>query len=617
MTSVAGPSSLDAAPSYAGAWSTLKPRLHPSLEEHVTSTLGFPQMTPVQASVIPLFLSYKDVIVEAVTGSGKTMAYVLPVLEMLHRRNRDPDARLKPNQVGALVICPTRELAIQVHTVIHDVLTAIHQGSEESQADKIAVSGALAAVGGSTSSPANDYQMFRNQSSDIIVGTPGRVEELLKRPGMDLKELEVLILDEADRLLDMGFQHSLTTVLNMLPKQRRTGLFSATMTDALGELVRVGLRNPVRVVVKVETKTTKANGTGSTAADKRMPATLENLYTVCRPEHKVTQLLRLLQYEVRRKTDDQPTRKAIVYFATCAQVNYFFKVLTCLRQATGLQLYSLHGKQTPARRRATYDAFVSSVPLGHSSKTEMASILLCTDVAARGLDLPSVDLVVQFDPPTDPKVFSHRCGRTARAGRRGRAVVMLQEGREEDYVDFLRVRKNPVKQYPYLVEDEKGEPYPGSEEANVDSGSAQLYQDIKEQIRKDRALHELSLQAFVSFVQGYRKHEVSFVFRERELNLDALAYTFGLLRLPSMPEVKHWRKAKESSNVARELFVEEPVDVSVAVRHSSPLTFHADEDVCIRRQAPRKTATGRFCTPSKEHRRRAQEIQAKAARGVE
>lgn len=601
MTSDPGPSSLAAAPSYAGSWTRLQPRLHPALETHVSSTLGFAQMTPVQSSVIPLFLSHKDVIVEAVTGSGKTLAYVLPVLQMISRRNAARSTALKRNQVGALIVCPTRELAIQVHGVVADVLGRQSRGEDDAQDGKddgvtagdeassaarpapsdehVSVSGALLAVGGSTSSPADDYRHFKAMGADIVVGTPGRAEELMKRTGVDLKELEVLILDEADRLLDMGFQQSITAIIHMLPKQRRTGLFSATMTDALGELVRVGLRNPVRVVVKVESKRagTSASRSNATANDKRMPATLESYVLVSRPEHKVLQLLRLLWREVQRPVDELPTRKAIVYFATCAQVNYFYKVLSPLEQAAGLKMYSLHGKQTPVRRRATYDAFVSATPMGSASTTssEMASILLCTDVAARGLDLSSVDLVVQFDPPTDPKVFSHRCGRTARAGRRGRAVVMLQSGREEDYVDFLRVRKIPVRPYTYLA-DAGGagsaarvaagdEPTPcDAGDANIDSGALGIHQGMRDIVRADRALHELGMQAFVSFVQGYRKHEVSFVFRERDLDLGALAFCFGLLRLPRMPEVTRWRKAIEADQRQRSsasVFQEEDVDL--------------------------------------------------------
>lgn len=232
-----GPS-LSAAPSYAGAWTKLVGKgrqggrlLEPWLETHIVSTLGFAQMTPVQASTIPQFLSHRDVIVEAVTGSGKTLAYVVPILQMLIRRCESRSAvdeeiegdndgefvrRRKRSytkgQVGALVICPTRELAQQVHGVVNDFLALQPgampvgegeegEGQEESREaeEEPMISGALLAIGGTKSSPAHDYKRFRDEGADIIIGTPGRVQELLERPGVDVKELEVLVLDEADR----------------------------------------------------------------------------------------------------------------------------------------------------------------------------------------------------------------------------------------------------------------------------------------------------------------------------------------------------------------------------------------------------------------------------------
>lgn len=380
-------------------------------------------MTPVQASAIPLFLSHKDVVAEAVTGSGKTLAFVIPILEMLRRR----EAPLKKHELGAVVVCPTRELAQQTVSVLQQFL------ERQPEDDGLYVGGVQLCVGGTNMSPAEDLRAFRDDGPDILVGTPGRMDELLSKPGVRTSELEVLVMDEADRLLDLGFSAAIRSLIGFLPKQRRTGLFSATMTEALSELVRVGLRNPVRVVVKVEYKQRGA----ARATDIRMPATLEQFYHVSRPEHKFAQLLRLLQHEA-----EGGVRKAIVYFATCAQVNYIFSLLAhrARKQDKHLRFFSLHGKQTPKRRTATFAGFTHA----QSDEGDTAgcadastSVLLCTDVAARGLDLPDVDVVVQYDPPSDPKVFSHRSGRTARAGRSGRAVVMLHAGREEGYVGAL------------------------------------------------------------------------------------------------------------------------------------------------------------------------------------
>ena len=417
----------------AGAWSTVRPPLSEwmyvrnSHRLDVVASMEYTQMTPVQAASIPLFLSHKDVVAEAVTGSGKTLAFVIPILEILRRR----EVALKRHDLGAVIVCPTRELAEQTCGVLQHFLDA--------QPDETAPHGRVGpvqlVVGGLKVSPAEDYRLFRENGPDILVGTPGRMEELLKKPGVRTSELDVLVMDEADRLLDLGFVEPIRALLAYLPKQRRTGLFSATMTEALTELVRVGLRNPVRVVVKVETK---AKGS-ATRKDIRMPATLHNFYHVSRPENKLAQLLRLL----RREAQDG-AHKAIVYFATCAQVNYVFSLLSQHTKmhphdTKGLQFFSLHGKQTTKRRHATFQAFAHAHTDARDTDRTGASdaqctVLLCTDVAARGLDLPDVDVVIQYDPPNDPKVFSHRCGRTARAGRTGRAIVLLHEGREEGYV---------------------------------------------------------------------------------------------------------------------------------------------------------------------------------------
>ena len=507
----------------------------------VIASLGFEQMTPVQSSAIPLFLSHKDVVAEAVTGSGKTLAFVLPILEILQRREEP----LKKHELGAVVVCPTRELAQQTAGVVQRFLDARPATSK--------LHGMQLCVGGTGVSPADDLQYFREYGPDILIGTPGRMEELLKRPGVKTSELDVLVMDEADRLLDLGFTNVIRSLISYLPKQRRTGLFSATMTEALSELVRVGLRNPVRVVVKVEYKQC---GHGPTQ-DLRMPATLENLYHVSRPEHKFAQLLRILQHEARGAYH---ARKAIVYFATCAQVNYLFSLLARYAKShpaalEGLRFFSLHGKQTPKRRTATFSAF-SHAQTDHEKpqKTQhqdtddagatnaSISVLLCTDVAARGLDLPDVDVVVQYDPPSDPKVFHHRSGRTARAGRHGRAIVMLHAGREEGYVEFLQIKQVLLQPYPYLVvDDTKGTLLDGQEpEGQRDGHAHALEKELRATVHQDRALYELGLRAFVSWAKAYLKHEVAYIFRLTDLPLDGMACEFALLHLPRMPELRSW-----------------------------------------------------------------------------
>ncbi|KDN40792.1 DEAD-domain-containing protein, partial [Tilletiaria anomala UBC 951] len=554
------------APAYAGTWSRLKlsQPLCPWLQEYIQEDLGFRQMTPVQASTIPLFLSHKDVIVEAITGSGKTLAYLVPIVELLTRKwetdwrgkhsdneaqgssdhgaiFQTPRDRRRDRHVGALIVAPTHELAAQ----IHQVLEKDAQAAESGELDHSSIfSGpaplrAQLVVGGSSIKPQRDYQRFKDNIPDVLVGTPGRLEELLKQPGVNTKGFEMLIMDEADRLLDLGFMPTLTSILDHLPRQRRTGLFSATMTDAMAELARLGLRNPSRIVVKVEKKVQQKDGAirkEVVTEDRRIPATLQNYYLISRPENKMAQLVRLLRYE----TQTFSGGKMIVYFSTCAQVNYFHKILSDCSQLIGIQLYTLHGKQTPSRRRATFKAFVSSIGMKSNLAAGSASVLLCTDVAARGLDLPDVDCVIQYDPPTDPSSFNHRIGRTARAGRKGRAIVLLHQGREEEYADFLRVRKVPLQEYPYLLCNAASNSgiAPGTEPEGLDQEARKLEATLRKTVMTDRQLFDLGALAFVSYVRAYGKHEAAYIFRTKELSLEGVARSFALLRLPRMPERK-------------------------------------------------------------------------------
>ncbi|KAI7871186.1 P-loop containing nucleoside triphosphate hydrolase protein [Spinellus fusiger] len=487
---------------HAGAWNSLEPQLSEEILD-VLNTMGFDQMTPVQAAAIPLFLKNKDVVVEAVTGSGKTLAFVIPILEKLLGREEP----LKHHEIGAIVITPTRELAQQIHTVF-DLFVRDHPLQDQIRLGLY--------IGGSTSLH-QDIVQFKKDTPRILIGTPGRLEELLAKTSklVNTKEFEILVMDEADRLLDMGFTHQLNTIIAQLPKQRRTGLFSATMTDGLSELVRAGLRNPVRIVVKVQ-------GINNKGIVQRTPATLEIDYVVCEPDQKLAQMIRILQAEAEAT---EGARKFIVYFATCACVDYFYKVLSKMGTLASFSLHSLHGQMDPKKRTATYTSFTQLAP-------SVPAILMCTDVASRGLDIPQVDYVIQVDPPQDPKAFTHRAGRAARAGRKGKATVLLVRGREEVYVDFLKLRKVPLERRPYCLEN-------GQHIDNIQDPSVQvLVQSIRTTVLSDRDLHDRAIKAFVSWVRAYSKHEASYIFRLQEADLVGFANGFGLLKLPKMPELK-------------------------------------------------------------------------------
>lgn len=313
-----------------------------------------------------------------------------------------------------------------------------------------------------------------------------------------------MILDEADRLLDLGFKPDLQKILLRLPKQRRTGLFSASVSEAVGEIIRVGLRNPVKIVVKV-----KSLKTGGIIEERRTPASLQMSYLTTPASYKLPSLAQLLE-----RMDPRP-QKSIIFLSTCAAVDYFAHILPVL-VPEGYDLVPLHGKYDAKVREKNFTKFLNSA---------QPSVLLTTDVAARGLDFPQVDLVVQIDPPSDPKSFLHRCGRAGRAGRRGLSVIFLQPT-EEDYIPFLDVRKTPIT------------PLTHPEVAVSDVDATDAAARIRDTVKTDRALHDKAQKAFVSWVRSYSKHTASSIFRVSDLDWTDLGHAWGLLRLPKMPELK-------------------------------------------------------------------------------
>lgn len=507
-----------ASPSTTRAWEALTPPLSQWILD-ATSTMGFARMTPVQASTVPLFLGHKDVVVEAVTGSGKTLAFLIPVIEKL-LRNEEP---VKKHHVGAIIISPTRELATQIHRVLLSLLefhgpsasaleTYKQKQDEEQEPAKFSSKTPRVIpqllLGGS-STPAQDLSTFLKISPNLLIGTPGRLLEIMSSPYVHCPQssFEVLVLDEADRLLDLGFKEDLTKILRMLPKQRRTGLFSASVSEAVDQIIRVGLRNPVRIAVKVRS----ANG----EEDKRTPASLQMTYLITPASQKFPALGQLL-----RKVQPTPL-KSIVYLSTCAAVDYFQSLLPSVLPAE-MTLIPLHGKHPSNVRQKNFIRFTNAVT---------PAILLTTDVAARGLDIPSVDLVVQIDPPSDPKAFLHRCGRAGRAGRKGLSVIFLQPGKEEDYISFLEIRKTPITPLT-------------SPQVDLDDDEARSTTASFQKIGlEDRAIHDKAQKAFVSWVRSYSKHQASSIFHVNDLDWADLALGWGLLKLPKMPELKSFDKS--------------------------------------------------------------------------
>lgn len=465
-------------------FSDLEPRLSEPVLQALTQS-GFEFCTPVQAATIPLLCSYKDVAVDAATGSGKTLAFVVPLVEILRRGSTPP----KPHQVLGIIISPTRELSSQIFHVAQPFISTLSNVKP------------ILLVGGAEVK--SDMKKIEEEGANLLIGTPGRLYDIMDRMDiLDLRSLEILILDEADRLLDMGFQKQITSVISRLPKLRRTGLFSATQTEAVEELSKAGLRNSVRVEVRAETKSMDSSPSSSRSVSSKTPSGLLLEYLECEADKKSSQLVDLL---VKNKS-----KKIIIYFMTCACVDYWGVVLPCLDSLKGRSLIPLHGQMKQAAREKALASFT----------TLSSGILLCTDVAARGLDIPGVDCVIQYDPPQDPDVFIHRVGRTARLGRQGSSIVFLSP-KEEAYIEFQRIRRVPL------------------EERKCCDEAFDVVPEIRTAAKKDRDVMEKGLRAFVSYVRAYKEHHCSYIFRFKELEIGRLGMGFGLLKLPSIPDVKH------------------------------------------------------------------------------
>ena len=590
----------------------------------VLKAQGFERATPVQAATIGLLAGNKDVAVEACTGSGKTLAFVLPLVEILARA----ETPFRKHSVGAIVVSPTRELAKQIYDVLVPFLSAIETPST---AKAKAKARAMLLVGGTDA--AADAKTFAENGAVALVGTPGRLDDVMVRSKvMDLKRVDLLILDEADRLLSMGFMKTLNAIVARLPKQRRTGLFSATQTEETEELARAGLRNPVRVTVRdaasqAAAKAAVAAGAPATSAAARgkLPAQLRLTYKICPVDRRLWHLREFL------RGGDARGKKVIAYFLTCACVDYFATALEPggpadpnatdgrrlgsdavrrenLTESSSCEVIALHGKMKQSQREAALSRF---------AEANDGALLLCTDVAARGLDIPGVDWVVQFDAPQDPAAFVHRVGRTARMGREGAALLYLAP-HEASYVEFLEVRHIKVTPHDAATKAREGGGEDGSshgvsagahaeadadasasdaheagreateegseeEDASVSEGGDEEEEDSEDSEDSDddaarvgadglnaalrarsetnREAMEKGTRAFVSYMRGYKEHHCRFIFRYKELQLAKLASAVGLLRLPRMKEI---RKAPKAATAGFEESAVDPDSVPYA-----------------------------------------------------
>lgn len=350
------------------------------------SDKGYSSPSPIQAKAIPPVLEGKDVMAAAQTGTGKTAGFILPILHML-----STGERAKPNQTRALVLTPTRELAAQI------------QESAETYGRHLPLKSNVV-FGGVKINP---QMMKLRKGTDILVATPGRLLDLYGQNAIRFDQLEVLVLDEADRMLDMGFIHDIRKVLKVLPPQRQNLMFSATFSNDIRKLARSIVNNPVEVSVAPPNTTAEKVEQRIHPVDKKQKAAL---------------LIKLVK--------DNNWYQVLVFTRTKHGANKLTKQL----DKSGINAAAIHGnKSQGARTKALADFKKGGI-----------QVLVATDIAARGLDINLLPQVVNFDLPNVPEDYVHRIGRTARAGKEGCAVSLVSADEHKQLSDIERLIKAQI-----------------------------------------------------------------------------------------------------------------------------------------------------------------------------
>lgn len=443
-------------------------------------------MTEIQAKSIPHLLNGKDVLAAAKTGSGKTLSFLVPAIDLLYNVKFLPR-----NGVGALVISPTRELAMQIYDVLRNI------SKYTSQTHSIVVGGM------NRRAEAEKLQKGVN----ILVATPGRLlDHMQNTKGFIFHNLVNLTIDEADRILEVGFEEEINAIVKLLPKKRQTALFSATQTKKVADLARLSLSKPVFLEVKTQDNIATVKG-------------LTQGYVVCPAQHR----FRLLFTFLKKNRD----KKVIVFMSSCNAVKFHDEVLNYI----DLPVKSIHGQKKQASRSSIFYSF------GSADK----GILIATDVAARGLDIPKVDWVVQYDPPDDPKEYIHRVGRTARgADGKGKALLFLMP-EELGFLQYLRRSGVPVAEYCF----------PENKLLNIQS-------QFERVMEKNYHLHRSSRDAYRSYMHAYAAHSIKDCFDVHKLDLQQVAKGFGFAHPPKVDlNLKHAErktaKKKGQSNLKASL----------------------------------------------------------------
>ncbi|CAB3235768.1 unnamed protein product [Arctia plantaginis] len=440
---------------------TLKDKVSSATLEAIKD-MGFKKMTDIQAEVLPEALDGFDVVATAKTGSGKTLAFLIPSVEVVIKC-------LGKHMAGtfSIIVSPTRELAIQTYTVLQDLIA--HYDN---------ITSALIIGGESRKKQSAEL----SSGVHIVVATPGRLFDHMRTKEFDYSKTCCLVLDEADKIFQYGFEEDLKQIISRLPKDRQTMLFSATLSERTEALIKSAMKEKVHNI---------------NTDEDNLIATVEGLkqgYAVCETEYRLWWLHKLM-----KKTKNY---KVMVFFSSCKSVEFHHEFFSKYCQESVL---CIHGKMSQADRTDVISNFYNAENV----------TLFCTDLAARGLDIPSVDWIVQFDPPSDANEYIHRVGRTARGmGAEGNAVMLLRPD-EIDFVNYLKESKIYLDKYESWNKLANLQP-------KLDAAMSNPH------------FQQLAVEAFQGYMRAFEVKKLKHIFNLISMDVDAVARSFGLKNRPDV-----------------------------------------------------------------------------------
>ncbi|CAL4893673.1 unnamed protein product [Urochloa decumbens] len=548
--------------------------LHPTLCAHLQDKMGFQAPTRIQAQAIPVAMSGQHMLVKAATGTGKTLAYLAPIVHLLQMREPRVD---RTHGTFALVLVPTRELCLQVYGIAQQLVHRFHW----------IVPGYV--MGGENR--AKEKARLRKGIS-ILIATPGRLLDHLQHTASFVySNLRWIVFDEADSILELGFGKAVEDILEHLGSrngapdqnknkgehiQRQNLLLSATLNEKVNRLAKISLKNPVMIGLDDQKKPSgKSNKLGNSHTsllsddeddgilekqndilehavdDFKLPAQLVQRYVKVSCGSRLAVLLTILKSLFER----QISQKVVIFLSTCDSVDFHYTVLSQLEWSSGSQLdkdkkqkflsckvFRLHGNMEQDDRKKSFLGFGS----------EKSAILVSTDVAARGLDFPKVKYIIQYDSPGEASEYVHRVGRTARIGEKGEALLFLQPI-ELDYLKDLESHGVSLTEYPFQkVLDSfpvNGQKPHKRKMISLDMHPwiMSLQRSLEGFVAAEDATKKLARDAFCSWVRAYTAHrgELKKIFMVKKLHLGHVAKSFGLKEQPSLVGRSHQVQLKK------------------------------------------------------------------------